>query len=93
MSAQAAAKTKLSVTIVYNGVPQVFEYVGNQAINAIRAKALNVFGISGEGRENIRLFGPDNQTELPDNAAMEDHVQPDSTLILRPRTSGGGYAC
>ena len=93
MSTQAAAKTKLSVTIVYNGVPQVFDYVGNQAINSIRIQALKAFGISGEGRENVRLFAPDNQTELPDNAAMEDHVQPDSTLILRPRTSGGGHGC
>lgn len=93
MTAQVAAHKKLSVTIVYNGVPQAFDYVGNQAINSIRMHALKVFGISGDGRENVRLFAPDNQTELPDNASMEDHVQPGSTLILRPRTSGGGEAC
>lgn len=90
MSAKAPAPAKLQVTIVYNGAPQVFDYVGNQAINSIRMHALKVFGITGDDRDLVRLFAPDNQTELPDNGSMVDHVQPGSTLILRPRTSGGG---
>ena len=90
MSSRTSAPPKLQVIIVYNGVPQSFDYVAQQSINSVRQQALNFFGITGDGREQVRLFAPDNQTELPDDASMENRVEPGSTLILRPRTSGGG---
>lgn len=90
MTPQTPAPPKLQVTIVYNGVAESFDYVANQSVNSVRQHALTFFGITGDAREQVRLFAADNQTELPDDASMNDSVEPRSTLILRPRTSGGG---
>ena len=90
MTPQTPAPPKLQVTIIYNGVAQSFDYVANQSINSVRQHALTSFGITGDAREQVRLFAEDNQTELPDDASMNDRGEPGSTLILRPRTSGGG---
>jgi hypothetical protein len=90
MTPQTTAPPKLQVTIVYNGVAESFDYVPNQSVNSVRQHALTFFGITGDARERVRLFAADNQTELPDDASMEDTVEPGSTLTLRPRTSGGG---
>jgi len=92
MTTQTLAPPKLQVTVNYNGTLQSFDYVPNQSVNSVRQHALNFFGIKGDGREQVRLFAPDNQTELPDDASMKDKVVPGSTLILRPRTAGGGTA-
>ena len=91
-TAQTSASPKLQVTIVYNGVAQSFDYVANQSFDSVRQHALSFFGITGDAREQVRLFAADNQTELPDDASMSDRVEPGSTLILRPRTFGGGVS-
>jgi hypothetical protein len=52
--------------------------------------ALNHYDIRGGDREQIFLFGPDNQTELQGDVAMGAQVEPGAQLFLRPRTAGGG---
>ena len=57
---------------------------------SIRVQALNQYDIRGADREQIFLFGPDNQTELQGDVAIGAQVEPGAQLYLRPRTAGGG---
>jgi hypothetical protein len=81
---------QLSVSIAYNGLNGSFDYNEKQETGALRARALNHYGIRGQGREENFLFGPDNQTELADDRPIGEQVTPGSQLYLRPRAAGGG---
>lgn len=83
-------RKKPSVFISYNGMNESFDYTPEQAAEAIRAHALNHYDIRGADREQIFLFGPDNQTELQSDVAVGAQVEPGAQLYLRPRTAGGG---
>ncbi len=94
MAVQEQAREKVtkkpSVSIAYNGMNESFEYALDQATEAVRVHALNHYDIRGADREQIFLFGPDNQTELQGDVAMGAQVEPGAQLYLRPRTAGGG---
>ena len=83
-------REKPSVFVSYNGMNESFEYNPEQAAESIRVRALNHYDIRGADREQIFLFGPDNQTELQGGVAMGAQVEPGAQLYLRPRTAGGG---
>jgi hypothetical protein len=83
-------KQKYAVLITYNGMNASFDYKPEQAAESVRVHALNHYDIRGHDREQDFLFGPDNQTEIKDEASMGSQVQPGSQLYLRPRTAGGG---
>jgi hypothetical protein len=87
---QGARKHKDTVSIAYNGMNASFEYNPEHKAEATRVKALDHYGIHGPDRHQDFLFGPDNQTEVNDQATMGSQVQPGSQLYLRPRTAGGG---
>jgi hypothetical protein len=84
------AKHKLAVLIAYNGMNASFNYKPEQVAEVTRVHALNHYDIQGPDRDQDFLFGPDNQTEIKDEASMGSQVQPDSQLHLRPRSQSGG---
>jgi hypothetical protein len=84
------ARPKLELSIAYNGINQQFEYVTNETVGALRKRALNEYGVHGPERDENFLFGPDNQTELPDDRHLGELVEPGSQLFLRRRAAGGG---
>jgi hypothetical protein len=83
-------KPKLEVSIAYNGMNSSFSYTSNMPVQAIRAQALSHYGVKGQDRQENFLFGPDNQTEIPDGQEMGNAVTPGSQLYLRRRAAGGG---
>jgi hypothetical protein len=84
------AKPKLEVSIAYNGMNHSFKYTAKKQVGAIRERALDHYKVTGAEREENFLFGPDNQTELPDGEQMGSVVVPGSRLYLRRRAAGGG---
>jgi hypothetical protein len=86
------AKPKLEVSIAYNGMNGSFKYTAKKKVGAIREQALDHYNITGAEREENILFGPDNQTELPDGEQMGSVVEPGSQLYLRRRAAGGGWS-
>ncbi len=89
---QQKAKHKLAVFISYNGMNASFDYNPEHAAESTRVRALDHYDIRGPDREQDFLFGPDNQTEINDQASMGSQVEPGSQLYLRPRTAAGGAA-
>lgn len=83
-------RQKLAAFISYNGMNESFDYTAQQAGEALRARALNHYGLHGPDREENFLFAPDNQTEINLGANLGSQLQPGSQLYLRPRTAGGG---
>jgi hypothetical protein len=84
------AKPKLEVSIAYNGMNHSFKYTAKKKVGAVRERALDHYKVTGAEREENFLFGPDNQTELPDGEQMDSVVVPGSQLHLRRRAAGGG---
>jgi hypothetical protein len=84
------AKPKLEVPIAYNGMNHSFKYTAKKEVRAIRERALDHYKVTGAERDENFLFGPDNQTELPDGEQMGSVVVPGSQLFLRRRAAGGG---
>lgn len=86
------AKPKLEVSISYNGMNHNFTYTAKKTVEAIRQRALDHYKVEGPERSENFLFGPDNQTELPDGQEMGSVVNPGSQLFLRRRAAGGGQS-
>jgi hypothetical protein len=89
-SADQAARRKQTVHIAFNGMNASFEYGPEQHAEHVRVQALNHYDVRGPERHQDFLFGPDNQTEIKDDATMASQVEPGSQLYLRPRTAPGG---
>lgn len=87
---QQAGQHKLAVFIAYNGMNASFDYNPEHAVESTRVHALDHYDIRGPDRHQDFLFGPNNQTELNDQASMGSQVEPGSQLYLRPRTAAGG---
>ncbi|MEX2557806.1 MAG: hypothetical protein WEB06_19520 [Actinomycetota bacterium] len=84
-------KKKQQVKITYNGTTLDFDYNPHQAAQALYQHAFHEFHVPESEREALTLYLPDNTTEVNRNVSLEDAgVQPDTTLILRPRQAGGG---
>lgn len=87
---QQAAQHKQTVQIAFNGMNASFEYDPEHKAEQVRVHALDHYDVRGPERHQDFLFGPDNQTEIKDDATMASQVEPGSQLYLRPRTAPGG---
>lgn len=93
MSTEAAAPTRLKVDVIYNAVTRAFEYRPHERGRALFEHAEREFHIPPPERENLRLYLPDDTTEVDLELPLERAgVKPDTTLTLRPPSSGGGTA-
>jgi hypothetical protein len=79
-----------AVQISYNGMDASFDYHPQELAERIRVKALDHYDIRGQARGEEFLFGPDNQTEINDDATMGSQVTPGSQLYLHRRSQPGG---
>ncbi len=82
---------KLKLNITYNGTTLPFTYNPRQAAQALYQHAFRKFRVPESEREALALYLPDNTTEVDPNVSLEQAgVQPNTTLLLRPRRAGGG---
>jgi hypothetical protein len=88
---ETEAPSKLKVDVIYNAVSRPFDYRPHERARALFEQATNEFQIPPAERENVRLYLPDDTTEVDLGLSLEQAgVKPDSTLTLRsPRPSGG----
>ncbi len=89
-SGEQTARRKQTVQISFNGMNASFQYNPEHKAEQVRVHALNHYDVRGPERHQVFLFGPDNQTEINDDATMASQVEPGSQLYLRPRTAPGG---
>lgn len=91
MATETKAPSKLKVGVLYNGLTEEFPYVAQQRARALFQKACAEFGIPPGQRGALGLYLPDDATEVNLDASLEQAgVEPDTTLILRPRRQAGG---
>ena len=90
-TASPATKKKQQVKITYNGTTLNFDYNPHETSRALYQHAFHEFPVPESEREALALYLPDNTTEVDRNLSVEKAgVQPETTLILRPRGAGGG---
>lgn len=90
MSTAAVAPTKLKVDIIYNAVTRAFDYRPHERGRALLDHAEHEFHIPPPERENLRLYLPDDTTEVDLELPLERAgVKPDTTLTLRAPAGGG----
>jgi hypothetical protein len=90
MTTAAAAPTKLKVDVIYNAVTRAFEYRPHEHGRALLRHAEHEFHIPQSERENLRLYQPDDTTEVDLEMPLERAgVKPDTTLTLRAPAGGG----
>jgi hypothetical protein len=85
---QDAGETKFTVTIVYNGVGKPLDVNAHQAIQAVLAHALKLFGLA-PGGEPMVLATAAGELD-PNQSVASAGVRPGAQLLLRPRTVRGG---
>lgn len=91
MTTAAAAPTKLKIDIIYNAVTRPFEYQPHEHGRVLLEHAEHEFHIPPAERENLRLYLPDDTTEVALELPLEKAgVKPDTTLTLRSPSPGGG---
>ena len=90
----ATTEKKLQFRITYNGVTAAFDYKPRKHTAVLYKDAFREFNVPEAEQPNVALYLPDNTTEVPNDETTEGHakIQPDTTLILRPRSAGGGNA-
>jgi hypothetical protein len=87
----SSTEKKQQVKITYNGTTVAFDYKPHEASRALYQHAFHEFGVPESEREALALYLPDNTTEVdPQLSVDKAGVQPETTLILRPRGAGGG---
>lgn len=84
------AKRTEAVSVSHNGQNHSFEYRLEELVEKVRVRALDYYDVRGQARHEEFLFGPDNQTELPDGATMGSQVEPGAQLYLHRRSQPGG---
>ena len=81
-------ETKFTVTVVYNGVGKPLEVNAHQAVQAVLAHALQLFGLAPGGEPMVLAT---NAGELDLHQSVESAgIRPGGQLLLRPRTVRGG---
>jgi hypothetical protein len=91
LSSAAATERKTQFHITYNGVTPAFDYMPHKHTETLYKEAFRVFSVPEPEQPNLALYLPDNTTEVPRTGTeAEAGIQPDTTLILRPRGAGGG---
>lgn len=88
MNTTPVAPNKLAVSVLYNGMTEPVDYDPHEHGQALFEQACSKFPIPAGQRANLALYLPDNTTEVPLGASVQQGgVQPKTTLILRPRQS------
>jgi hypothetical protein len=92
LSSATATEKKLQFHITYNGVTPAFDYTPHKHTEVLYKDAFRTFNVPEPEQPNLALYLPDNTTEVPNDKTTEADagIQPDTTLILRPRGAGGG---
>jgi len=92
LNTATATEKKLQFHITYNGVTPAFDYKPHEHTEVLYKDAFREFNIPEAEQPNLALYLPDNTTEVPNDKMTEADakIQPDTTLILRPRGAGGG---
>jgi len=91
MPSETAVLSKLKVDVMYNAVTRPFEYRPHERGRALLEHAEHEFHIPPAERENLRLYLPDDTTEVDLELTLEKAgVKPDTTLTLRSPNPGGG---
>jgi hypothetical protein len=91
LGSAAATDKKLQFHVTYNGVAPAFDYKAHKHTETLYKDAFRVFNVPEHEQPNLALYLPDNTTEVPRTGTQaEANIQPDTTLILRPRGAGGG---
>ena len=86
---ESAKKTEFHIT--YNGVTPAFDYQPHKHTETLYKEVFRVFNVPEHEQPNLVLYLPDNTTEVPRAGTEADaRIEPDTTLILRPRGAGGG---
>lgn len=84
------APNRLAVFVLYNGLTESIDYEPHEHGQALFEQACSKFQIPAGQRADLALYLPDNTTEVPLGASIEQGgVQPNTTLTLRPRRSSG----
>lgn len=82
---------KFEVVIIYNGLERPLEVNRDQAIQAVLAHSLALYGVQGD--QTLALFLNGN-TRLDPNISVEDAgVTPGARLLLRPTQVQSGVTC
>jgi hypothetical protein len=92
VNSATATEKKLQFHITYNGVTPAFDYKPHEHTEVLYKDAFREFKVPEAEQPNLALYLPDNTTEVPNDKTTEADakIQPDTTLILRPRGAGGG---
>jgi hypothetical protein len=91
MATETKAPSKLKVEVLYNGLTEEFRYVAQERARALFKQACGKFGIPPGQRDALALYLPDDTTEVPLDASLQQAgVEPGTTLILRGRRQAGG---
>ena len=77
---------KFQVTVSYNGVNKPLEVNSNQSVQAVFARAMELFNQPGG---DLALFIGANPVAVQQSVA-EAGIVPGTILLLRPRNVGGG---
>ncbi len=86
-----AAPSKLTVAVLNNGITKTIDYHPHEHGHALFEHACHAFGIRPEDRGELALYLPNDSTEVPPNIpASEGGVEPDTRLVLRPRSATTG---
>jgi hypothetical protein len=93
MPTDTVVPTELKVGVNYIGAVLSFTYRPHERGRALLVEAESEFHIPPAERQNLRLYLPDDSTEVDLEQSLEQAgVKPDTTLTLRPPASGGGMA-
>jgi hypothetical protein len=92
LNSSTAAEKKVQFHITYNGVTPAFGYKPHEHTEVLYKDAFREFNVPGAEQPSLALYLPNNTTEVPNDKTTEADtgIQPDTTLILRPRGAGGG---
>jgi hypothetical protein len=90
-SIETAAPSKLKVDVLNNGITKTITYNPHEHGHALFEHACHAFGIRPEDRGELALYLPNDSTEVPPNIPVsEGGVEPDTRLVLRPRSATTG---
>ena len=71
MQSAPVAPHKLTLAVVYNGVPKPLSYKPHEHGRVLFEHACHAFGIHEHERKELALFLPDNTTEVPLDVPLE----------------------
>lgn len=81
---------KITIEVVYNGVPRNFDVQPHETVRAALDKALDAFGIHNQ-RHLFSFFREDGTEVTPENISLQQAgIVQGTVLALRPSAVKGG---